>query len=915
MNQSTRFTLLFAGRMRDGFTYEEVRRRFKSQLNLTDTVIAKLMSGAEVIVRRDVDRDTALRFQKQFHEAGAMLSVRVVKNNQANLAPAPRSNLPKKPQASPVVDVAMARVSMHKTQFGVPVIDAVVDSSIHSTETMGMSRVTMHAPKSLLNATTNKPSGADNKRQINREMNSQTNPERNPEETNPPVANRAENTAPNMSSALNETVNETIQPAASSERGLNASLPNPSMSAHYSAVLWLSSAIALVAPLFYFSTLLGAAALTIWGMSQFSEWLQNANSLLIIAYSLVFIIVPFCATLFLLKPLFVKVSLLEPRSLDRLRYRPFFELVESLCDSLGVEYPAEIHVNAEIDARMSLAAGWTGLWRRKTVLTIGMPLIAAFNAKQLVCVLAHELGHARSSYALFTYVLSNRVMAWLDKCIYQHDAWDEYLAKGLRNAHNFLVRACLRIIAAGILLVRLWLRALFWMVSLSNRLTLRQMELAADRMAIHMVGSATFEEVAFELRKLLHAHAAVEMINQAAWKERRLLDDIPQAVVDQYQELTSDQVLQIREAKLRYTPWLAHPAHHHRLQQARKLNSPGIFVADYPVRNLLPGFDNLCRDVTLRGYVAQNLDDIARCVKPYRDLLAHYDTRRRAESALKTYFGSLFTSMRFMRLSEPGLASHMHLSAQVDEIRRRQPEFRNALTHFEQQLQRLGKMHTGLLLVERDVDIDLEAYGFQGSAIPIMKRAIEVTEHQVLRSEVLSAMDLLFTRRIHFAIARMDQAEAKSARWLLKVLNSMATERERLIELQTISSILALSQDLLQVERNRIGRSLQTLTRQLCAEVDTVLTQASHIMLGQYNLEYPTLERFLRARMGDITLDARKLSVAQAVVMADSLLHGMRFFYLKLLGDLSMLCERVEQSAGIPALMSTTAPAKNQLAT
>ena len=73
---SERFDLFFRAECLEGYTPDAVRSRLAILLELDDDALARLFAGAPVPVRRDVDRDTAARWQKAFRQAGARLRVR-----------------------------------------------------------------------------------------------------------------------------------------------------------------------------------------------------------------------------------------------------------------------------------------------------------------------------------------------------------------------------------------------------------------------------------------------------------------------------------------------------------------------------------------------------------------------------------------------------------------------------------------------------------------------------------------------------------------------------------------------------------------------------------------------------------------------------------------------------------------------
>ena len=64
------------------------------------------------------------------------------------------------------------------------------------------------------------------------------------------------------------------------------------------------------------------------------------------------------------------------------------------------------------------------------MLTIGLPLVAAMDLKQLAGVLAHEFGHFAQGTALRLSYIVRSINAWFARLVYEHNEWDHWLAAG-----------------------------------------------------------------------------------------------------------------------------------------------------------------------------------------------------------------------------------------------------------------------------------------------------------------------------------------------------------------------------------------------------------------------------------------------------------------------------------------------------
>jgi hypothetical protein len=72
---SERFQLMFRGEILDGQHKAVVKKRLAQLLNIVDDRVQGLFAGEPVVIKKDVDRATAARYQDEFKKAGARLRV------------------------------------------------------------------------------------------------------------------------------------------------------------------------------------------------------------------------------------------------------------------------------------------------------------------------------------------------------------------------------------------------------------------------------------------------------------------------------------------------------------------------------------------------------------------------------------------------------------------------------------------------------------------------------------------------------------------------------------------------------------------------------------------------------------------------------------------------------------------------
>ena len=75
MAMDERYRLVFRGEVLEGQHKAVVKRRLTELMKLDEARLEKLFSGSPVVVKRDVDRKTAARYQALFKQAGGRLRV------------------------------------------------------------------------------------------------------------------------------------------------------------------------------------------------------------------------------------------------------------------------------------------------------------------------------------------------------------------------------------------------------------------------------------------------------------------------------------------------------------------------------------------------------------------------------------------------------------------------------------------------------------------------------------------------------------------------------------------------------------------------------------------------------------------------------------------------------------------------
>jgi Zn-dependent protease with chaperone function len=420
----------------------------------------------------------------------------------------------------------------------------------------------------------------------------------------------------------------------------------------YRVMIVLVTCAMLVLPAIYLSLILAVGYCICWyavnGLGFFSNHELLNIRLLILVYLLP-LLTGAGLLLFMIKPLFApRRGNQKILSISREQEPLLYAFVDQLCGIVGSPRPSRIDIDCQVNASASFN-GRFGLVTRNLILTLGLPLVSRLELSELAGVLSHEFGHfAQGSGLRLSYII-RVINIWFARVVFERDDWDRNLVHLSKHGGHWVIQ-----IFAGLCRLMVWItRWILWCLMMIGHLIssfmLRQMEFDADRCEARVSGSDSFEKTMKNIATLSVANQAALSDLAAAWRERRLADDLPMLVCQRERAMPDEVRGAIDAARLKRKTGLfdSHPCDRDRIAAAKRQNTPGIFSFDAPAAALFSDFKELCRLASIQFYYSVLGPTLKpEHLHPTESLVAVRDTRRQKMGALDRYFQGLISPLR-----------------------------------------------------------------------------------------------------------------------------------------------------------------------------------------------------------------------------------------------------------------------------
>lgn len=289
--------------------------------------------------------------------------------------------------------------------------------------------------------------------------------------------------------------------------------------------LYLSAAVEVLFSLLYAGLVLALIAGVLYP-SLTSPWVGQfvASPLLALPLQLLVIVLTGLFLLMLLKPLLaLRINYHQGVPIPAAQEPDLHAFIEDLCERIGAPMPTEIRLYNDADIKTAYHRGPLGFLRNRTVLTLGVPLVAGMNCSQMAALIARSLNRYRHKFAPRATAILLAGHAWLQRAVYEQDIIDRALLRwhqegrlgdGMFRALHWLVVPARRMVALRLRLSR----AL-------DRRVIHRIVAEADKMALLFTGTDGFIRLLDQNSLLAFAGHNLLPGLEAQWQKKGALPD------------------------------------------------------------------------------------------------------------------------------------------------------------------------------------------------------------------------------------------------------------------------------------------------------------------------------------------------------------------------------------------------------
>jgi Zn-dependent protease with chaperone function len=685
-------------------------------------------------------------------------------------------------------------------------------------------------------------------------------------------------------------------------------LPRPKTGALYVMSLLMVTLTCLAIPAFYVA-LTGAIAYGwVWFLTHYHHFMPRNIYAVIFGYAVPGT-VGAVLLVFLLRPLFQRRGKAPANvRLDPQQEAGFVSGVHALCRAIGVSPPREIWLTHDANASVHYRTRWLSLVTGHKVLTIGMSLVAGLTARQFIGVLAHEFGHFAQRAGMACSFIVNSVNRWLEHRAYGFDNWEQSLDEwtdaheGDENSIASFMMICAVACLFAIGAIRRLMGALFTVSLRVSGYMSRQMEFDADRYEALLAGSSMFRSTARTLRALTHSAREVNAANIEAWRDRRLLRDLPDAVGAFAGEFDAKRLAGIdaemtEDTTTRY--WDSHPPDVERVQNAESQRAPGIYLLDSPAASLFRDSGTWSRRVTSLFYREQGVQYLPENLCPRDEVLGRIRSASDRSDHLERYFNGQFRVWPVLPLDAGNAAPSLGWQQCIDELRRRSPDIAKL---WKQAHEAHGRR--ALLMTAVRLQVSSKELGIPGANRLIAEMETELSnfagQNPGLEKPLAESLEL-YARRIAHAIEAMPETQRARATQLATAVTGLGSLAPIAAELELVAGAMRNFATIAENNEGKMPGGFELLEKNFADLAARLIHKADD--LRQPVAAGDSIGGFLRSRCPQLA-DAGVEPGAYARA-AWPAVEAFQSLYLLALGELVQACAAVEQAKGIRPIKLT----------
>jgi Zn-dependent protease with chaperone function len=629
---------------------------------------------------------------------------------------------------------------------------------------------------------------------------------------------------------------------------------------------------------------------------------------------------------FMLKPLIPKRSLEEPSLLSREAEPVFFEFVHRVAKAVGAPPPRQIKVTLEVNAAAGFRRGLLSFLGEDFVLTVGLPLVAGLNTRQLAGVLAHEFGHFTQGTAMrFGYIIRS-INYWFARQVYERDSWDATIAR-LGEAEYWPLKLAAALAKAGVWVTRKVLWVFMQAGLVMSSFLARQQEYDADRYEARMTGSGQYADTAKRMTVLAVAGRGAYRDLDDSWASGHLCDDLTQLMVHNVAQIPLDAVGRIEKGLAEEKTGLfdTHPCYSDRVRSAAGKAADGLFRVEHPAAILFTDLARISREVTFRHYQSILGDYVTE-----KNLLSFAQTKQKQDDtaedfkAFRRYWQDALT-VRFLvdpdSLAPTAAEDPAELLERLRAIRQRVegmiPAVRAALARHA----RTEDLFIESKQVQAAVDAGLGFDAFEAPDIKERKSLARVAgESQEGLNDLEAALrPFLAEQRVRLTLglrllaspgpaaglADLDRVR-READAIVPAVQALASHRETLLALRQDFLTLAPLAGVMQPKENRT-----MLVAGVRAKMGLVRGHVLKLQDRLASLPYPLEHADGAVTIAQYAIPPLSLNeddVGNLVDVADRTIDRLYKLYFCGMARLAAMAEQVETAAGLPPLPDPQTP-------